>query len=75
MQTDCYWQNKSARVGEWISGLKIYDFKHKLHTVFLNGVHMVKVLILPKRMYQFDSMQISTLAELRYLIHFILEFI
>ena len=27
--------NKLAWVGEWNSGLRICDFKHKLHTVFL----------------------------------------
>lgn len=32
MQKDCYWQSKLAWVGEWNSGLKIYDFEHKLYS-------------------------------------------
>lgn len=64
MQTNCFRQNKLAKVGEWKSGLKMYDFKHKLHTVFLNKVYIVKMLILPKSRYQFDSMQINILEEL-----------
>lgn len=62
-------------MGEWNSGLKINDFKQKMHTVLLNGMHIVKILIFPIRVYQFDSMQINILTELCYLTHFILEFI
>lgn len=44
--------NKLARVGEWNSGLRICDFKHKLHTVFLGkSPFWEKMLILPEGMF------------------------
>lgn len=36
MQKDCYQQNKLGWVGEFYSILKIYDFIHKLQTLFLS---------------------------------------